>query len=287
MPAFNVAHLQTILNLACAKAQVPLNRKGLGKLAARINDQYRPDDVDIDQRYLDEHLKKPLEKALTTGETEVSMGQDRADKLCDFIGYGHMDSFKATWKQLDAFIPPKSNQEQQTSFQIFYDHSEERVLAPLLAASAYVDQSINHHTNIFQRAPTAAELEQILNTGFGVLLLSEDWLTEEVKLLLSNWLLDSSNRQNICLLWMEPEETTLAQLLPKIPEKLALLHEHLPLVVQRFQLLVEEGKKQESTQKHTGNHHIENSGATFYGNTSIQGEYISNRDMHINLTNKK
>lgn len=293
MPAVSVDHLTVILRMACAQAEVPLDRKGFKDLTDRIDDQYAPLDEDIDQRFVDEHIYKPLQKARADGNKTVSLGLPKVHKLCNYLGFRDYEHFQQEWLRVGKFLKKKAFQSDEKGgaphFRSIHDAELEQEAVMHWAGALYPEQAPNKDTSLLLSEPDANELTEYLSAETGVLWVADSWMNEEVNAALANWLLAKERSGCICVVW-NMEKAHVKKNLPHLPEELVLSNHLLPLIIQVLQYYSEEaGNRGPEDELNKGQSiNITDSGAVFLGGkNTVNADNVAHRDMHITIHNKK
>ena len=293
MPVVSIDHLTVILRMACAQAEVPLDRKGFKYLASKLGDQYAPHDEDVDQRYIDEHIFKPLQKAKTEGNKTVNLGLRKVHKLCNFLNLTDYEHFQQEWLRVGKFLRKKAFTVDQKGDKLHYrsihDVQKGSEFAMYWAGSVHPEQVLNKDPALLLNEPGVQELVEHLNSETGILWIAGAWMTDEVNTALSGWLQGTEQSGRICVVW-DMEASEVKKACPRLPEELVLGNDLLPLIIQVLQYYTEEAKNNGKDRKNASGQsiNIKDSGAVFLGGTNtVNADNVSHRDMHITIHNKK
>ncbi|MBI1183494.1 hypothetical protein GC194_04450 [bacterium] len=288
MPSFSVKQISIIIKMAAAKAGTDLSRSGLLELEMKINDGYKPEETEINQRYLDEHVVKPIERASDPNSSTISLGKDKVDKLCNYLGYENFKDFNEWLLKVEkSIVLYPTNQVVDDFIHIICNPEDEKFINPQVKNSLYQGQEPELKFELID-CKGGCNFRKIVKGKKCLLILNQEFFIssfyDQLKVFYE---LDKDINALVIPLWYDADIDELKSVFPELPQEQIITTEHLALAMQYILTINKVGAK--ITENSTSKNHtvIENSGAVFLGkNTTVKGKYISSRDMTININNK-
>lgn len=277
MAGFPKNKIEVLFALALAKAKVERNRSGFGKLSDLINETKTPGTPFIELKYLDESIDKQLVAVEQGKQEKVGLNREYLDVLVDYVGYENYDVFEKKWEQISKEI----ELEAYKPLVLLCQKELEADVRNHMKALRYPGQAANLQITLhaFSEPPGLEKALEVKKNEevYPVLIVAEEtWQSQEGKFRKA-----LSNLHFLTILFSETEEA------PKPSVGNSLQHLHL-----FAQMLMELSKQQPVEQadkknlKHPSTVNITDPGTVFLGKTKIKAEYMSNRDMVINIRKK-
>lgn len=280
MPQIEKSKVQVLLNLGLAKATADYSRDGFGKLADAIHDLKKGETPVISKRYIDERIYQQLKK--NDKESSISLKIEYLNEIATFANFLDFFDYEAKYasvnKNLEAYLRQGATTGTITIVvdQADHDFCRERIEHLILRNQI---NSLTYTSVDFEKLQYS-ELEKHVDLGGSVVL-----FLFNVELMKANGALlkqiASETQKNAKLIPVWVTETQKDSFSPDW-----LLFDDIALTIQCLLTCSEiKGEKDSTKARHKASTtNISNSGSVNLGKIGkIKAEYISARDMHINI----
>ena len=283
MSQFNTQKVSTLFHQALTNAEAERNRQGFKKLSEAIRKTVAANSSVASVKYLDERIHQQLLSASRKSEPTVGLYQNNLDDLAQYCSYTDFSHFERDFDMLNTFIDRTivfDSLKKPIEYLVIYDEPQADYVTMKCEQSTFIKQSINwlYSPVDFVNQPLAMVLKQLSADVLKLIFVSntaDDELAKSIKEI-----------QNCIWIILEDVATNI---LSKEQKPLTVQETHFNLLAQIIFTLSENDltyppnnqshNKMRSTQ-------VSNSSTVILGNVGeIKGEYISSRDMHININN--
>ena len=289
MPQVETHKIQILLNMSLAKANAELNRNGFDKLIDDISKTLKNDKLVISKRYIDERIYQQLKKA-KENDLSVSLKYEYLDEMSRYLGLDNFFDFERKYEKITSYFKNHQPNEvfNQSLISIIYDKREADFVERKCKQSLYANQP-----NTLQYIPTnynEIERDKLIdyfnNSSVSLIFLNPDLISCHFDLL--KFIDEESKEQkNIIPIWPDSEFEEKQEFEPTILSFKWLANDDFGLLLQYIlsENISSSNKEisKESQEKPTITN-IKDSGTVNLGKIkNIKAEYISSRDMHINI----
>lgn len=285
MSQFNTNQVTTLFHMALARADAERNRSGFKKLSEEIKKHVKADSSVASLKYLDERIHQQLLNAVQNNESTIGLYRNNLDDLSIFNGFADFLDFEKVYTNIKSIIDQSISLEVlhvPHKFMVIYDEEETDYIEVKCQQSVFAKQTLE-----WQFYPVSVNNglienigEQITDKHITIFFISANLdykiLFPKIQhakncfpVVLEDVEMDSMSSEESSRILVETQFYLFVQLI------FSLLHTNGTDQQQNQQTLAEK----QST-------HIYNSGTVVQGNIGeIKAEYISSRDMHININN--
>lgn len=285
MSQFNTNQVTTLFHMALARADAERNRSGFRKLSEELKRHVKADSSVASLKYLDERIHQQLLNAGQNNEPTIGLYRNNLDDLSIFNGFKDFLDFENNFNSIKSIVDQSISLEtlhDPNKFLMIYDEEESDYIEVKCKQSVFAKQTLH-----WQFSPLSVDhgLEENIDRQLTGQQITIVFIAEKMncdQLILKNQ--HSSNCFFVIL-----EDATVDQIPLEVRSRL-LAETQFDLLIQLiFSLLIPEAVPQRQVQEtppEKQSTHIHNSGTVVQGNIGeIKAEYISSRDMHININN--
>ena len=290
MPQFEITKIQTLLGMSLAKADAELSMHGFRKLYNNISETIKSDQINISDRYINERIHQQLKKAVAEHSSKISLKHEYLNEMTKYLGFDDFFDFEKKYDNVKENPISISNQSEQLSISVIHDKSDTKFIKSKCEQALYKDQSnpyhyIPLHLKELKKDELIGHLD---NSSVSIIFIDPQLQSLNQDLL--NFIGEDSNEQgNIISIWLDCDK-------PEEFEKIAssfswLTFDDFELLIQfllAFDPTISSQNPTSKTPKPSTITNIHDSGTVNLGKIGkIKAEYISSRDMHININKSK
>lgn len=292
MPEFDISKIQTLLSLGLSKAGAELNRTGFDRLSHQIRQHPEINNPIISQRYIDERIYQQIKKNTVEGKPKVSLKREYLNELASYLNYDGFTLFEDQYSVIYDRIKQIPSQPEATTISLVFDHDQEDQIRERCTGLLHSGQvgSLQYQPINFLELDSNRLAEFAEEVGFTILLIDPGILDTYPKLF--KILKDGMNKEDaVFSLWSSSETEYHEHHKTTINSLNWLNIGHLDLLVHcllsRHPIPTKEETRQSQNEKPKVVN-IRDSGTVNLGKIGkIKAEYISSRDMHININKDK
>jgi|GEM_PF-3004226 len=284
MASYKTHHIAILFQLLLAKGEKPPGHANFTEVSESIGRTSSLDDPDISTRYLQDQFKS-LSTALKNRDDSFHMNPDYLAVLCKYIGYKSYAEFLSVCDE----IVDKLDLNSVTSAKLLIYHSSE-------------DRDyIKHRTKgCFYPGQNPRIITEEYDKDLGTLL--DNWVKTKIHKQLLIWCLplEDVTPETIDLIIRRTKGFgSVKNIVPLLPESddqtkiegLGSLHEnehfHVVVAYCHHLILSKEDSEKKKDKSERGTINVFGNGPVISGNVSVNGEYISQGDMHITINKQK
>ena len=285
MSQFNTNQVTTLFHMALARADAERNRSGFKKLSEEIKKHVKADSSVASLKYLDERIHQQLQNASQYDEPTIGLYRNNLNDLSIFNGFKDFGDFEKSFNNIKSIAEQSLSLEtlhDPYKFLVIYDEEETDYIEVKCNQSVFAKQTLHWQ---FSPISVNQDFHENIHQQLSEEQITVIFITEKVD---CHQLIPKIQQTKNCF-FVILEDVTVDKI-PIAERSVLLVETQFDLFVQLiFSLLLPGVSDQQENQKTLSEKcstHIHNSGTVVQGNIGeIKAEYISSRDMHININN--
>lgn len=284
MPQFEITKIQVLLDASLALASVDCSPQGFKQLDNDVSKTLQVDQKHLSDRYINERIYQQLKKANKEDLSKISLKYDYLHELAKYLRFESFFDFEKKYEKIKGQVLLPLKGEEELSISIIYDKKDAEFIDSKCQQSLYKNQpSPFRHIPLDLEKMNKDELGVHLDDSLVTLILLDSTISSSNKELFSFIKEEYANQKYIIPIWLDPdvEVTSSGWLTIDDFELLIQLLLASSSIAPSKKTIPENPKRPAVT-------NIRDSGTVNLGKIGkIKAEYISSRDMHININKDK